>query len=165
MSKGFPSYSTKAAVKIARLLVFEDDAGLRGHNTVRMAVEKTLPFVGISGQYAAEPEMPDKKAEFERGVVAGGGTVDADAAQTYTPLAANGTSANPVSVRHHDEGEPCGLVIGATVLPGALLTADTDGRGVTAVAGEYYGARALQGGVIGEQIDVVPVFGQLDSDT
>lgn len=165
MSKGSPSYITKTAVKIARLIVFDDNAGRRGHNVVRQAAEKTLPFVGVSGQYADEPELPEKKAEFERGVVAGGGTVDADAAQTYAPLAANGTTADPRSVRHHDEGEPCGLVLGATVLPGALLTADTDGRGVTAVAGDYYGARALQGGVIGEQIDVVPVFGQVDSDT
>lgn len=158
-----PSYNTRSNIKVARFVTFEDDAGLKGHNTVRAAAAATEKLIGISGQWSNDPQLPVMKEQFEAGVVGAGGTVGSGAATTYTPLAAAGTSDEAKPVRVHDnQGEPCGLILGGTVNPGDLLTSDADGAGVVAATTNFYGARALQAGVAGEQIDVVPVFGQLD---
>lgn len=163
MKRTAPSYVTKRAIKIARFMVMEDDSGLRGHNVVRQATAATLPLVGISAQHPSNPELPVMKQQyelgFEDGRVAGGGGA---ASPDYTPYAAVGTSEESESIPHFDENESCGLVLGDSVNAGDFLTADSDGAGVTASAGEYYGARALQDGIAGEQIDVTVIFGQLN---
>lgn len=47
------------------------------------------------------------------------------------------------SVRVHGPGEECWLVAGAAVTANDLLKPDADGKGVTAAAGDWAGARAL----------------------
>jgi len=58
-------------------------------------------------------------------------------------------------------GEVCMLRLGATVVPGALLTADSSGRGITATTGQHYGARAQMNGVIDQLIEVLVITGTL----
>jgi hypothetical protein len=50
-------------------------------------------------------------------------------------------SGDPVWV--HGPGEECWLTAGGAVTAGDLLKPDNDGKGVTASAGDKYGARAL----------------------
>ena len=50
------------------------------------------------------------------------------------------------------------LQLGGTVAAGDSLTADSDGAGITASAGNYVGARALQAGTAGQSILVQPLL-------
>src|ERR1043166_8839864 len=50
------------------------------------------------------------------------------------------------------------LQLGGTVAAGALLTADSDGAGVTATSGNYVGARAREAGTAGQRIKVQPLL-------
>jgi len=94
-------------------------------NTVEQSASGDLP-IGISGlgtKYAPIPEV------------------------TNTYLAESG---DPVLV--HGLGEQCWLEAGGTITAGDLLKPDASAKGVTASAGDKYGARALTSGASGEYI-------------
>ncbi len=54
----------------------------------------------------------------------------------------------------HGLGEECWLTAGGAITAGDLLKPDTDGKGVTASAGDKYGARALTSATSGEDCRV-----------
>lgn len=57
-------------------------------------------------------------------------------------------------------GEVAMLEIGAAVTPGTFLRSDANGRGIpVATAGQWYGARALQGGAANDFIQVLVITG------
>lgn len=61
-------------------------------------------------------------------------------------------------------GEPARLALSGTVAAGDLLKPDAvDGGGITAGAGDKYGARALQAGTSGKIIEVEVMFGELET--
>lgn len=77
---------------------------------------------------------------------------------TNTYLAEEG---DPVLV--HGIGETCFLEAGGIVTAGSLCKPDSVGRGVTATAGDKYGARALTAaGAAGERLKVFVERGVMD---
>jgi hypothetical protein len=70
-------------------------------------------------------------------------------------------SGDPVWV--HGPGEECWLEAGGTVTAGDLLKPDADGKGVTASAGDKYGARALASATSGEDIRAYVQVGELET--
>jgi hypothetical protein len=58
------------------------------------------------------------------------------------------------SLRVHGLGNDCLLTLGGTVTRGDLLTSDANGQGITASAGNFVGAIALQSGTSGVKIRV-----------
>ena len=63
----------------------------------------------------------------------------------------------------HGPGEECWLTAGGAVTAGDLLKPDNDGKGVTAGAGDKYGARALASAATGEDIRAYVMVGELDT--
>lgn len=53
------------------------------------------------------------------------------------------------------------LELGAGVTYGDMLMPDADGKGITATAGKPVGAKAMQTGVAGEWIQVMPIIGAI----
>ncbi len=70
-------------------------------------------------------------------------------------------SGDPVWV--HGPGEECWLVAGGAVTAGDLLKPDNDGKGVTASAGDKYGARALTAATAGTDCRVYVQVGELET--
>jgi hypothetical protein len=70
-------------------------------------------------------------------------------------------SGDPVWV--HGPGEECWLTAGGAVTAGDLLKPDNDGKGVTATAGDKYGARALAAASSGEDIRAFVMVGELET--
>ena len=70
-------------------------------------------------------------------------------------------SGDPVWV--HGPGEECWLTAGGAVTAGDLLKPDNDGKGVTATAGDKYGARALAAAASGEDSRAYVMVGELDT--
>lgn len=67
------------------------------------------------------------------------------------------------SVHLYGNGETALLELGGTVSPGDFLKSDADGKGVTASAGDKYGAVTVQGGTSGKLIEVYVQFGELET--
>lgn len=68
----------------------------------------------------------------------------------------------PVRVHDYNGGDndrAVMLTLGGTVTAGALLKPDNEGAALAAVSGDAYGARALQGGVAGEKVQVEVIVG------
>lgn len=67
------------------------------------------------------------------------------------------------NLRVYTKGDPeAWLELGGTVAAGDLLTPDSSGRGTTASgAATFFGARALQAGVLGQIVKVQPFFGEI----
>ena len=156
------AYVGKSSIKVSRFVTDETAGGLVGPKVIKQAVDGDSPVIGVSTQHSSDPEYPEKKEQFEAGVVAAGGTVGSSDATTYTPLACPGTSTVPRECMVYGRpGQECGLKINATIALGDLLMPDANGLGIVATTGKYYGARALQAGVAGETINVEITRGQL----
>lgn len=67
------------------------------------------------------------------------------------------------SIQVFGVGETCILELGGTVSPGDLLKSDSDGKAVTASAGDKYGALAGQGGTSGKLVEVIVQLGELET--
>lgn len=65
------------------------------------------------------------------------------------------------SLRLYGPDETCKLELGGTVASGDRLKSDANGKGLTAGAGEEYGAIAGQAGTSGKLIEVMVSLGKL----
>lgn len=106
--------------------------------TVKMADDGTAKIVGISQYVSCEAPLPSLSTVY--------------AAKSGYPVPVHG-QADTMS----------DLVLGGAVTRGDFLTATANGAGVTASAGEYYGAVAQESGVSGDRIRVLLLFGQLNA--
>jgi hypothetical protein len=86
--------------------------------------------------------------------------------QHNTPLSVGGTSlldgwAATAGQNLWIIGPPdkCLLELGGTVTRGDYLASDTNGKGVTATTGNFYGAQAMESGASGDLVEVMVVLG------
>ena len=107
-------------------------------NTVLTATDGTAKIVGISWNSGCEAPLPSVSTVY--------------AAKDGYPVPVHGFG-----------GLTSDLKLGGTVTRGDSLTATTAGKGVTASAGEYYGAIALKSGVENDTIPVQVQLGQLNA--
>lgn len=67
------------------------------------------------------------------------------------------------SVHLYGPGETAVLELGGTVVAGDFLKSDANGKGVSAAAGDKYGARTVQAGTSGKLIEVQVITGELET--
>lgn len=109
-------------------------------NAVKVAAANTFPY-GISDQGGKFAPLPVVTTDPPTHAEAG------DGCTIHTPSSGSAQDSTVM------------LRILATVTRGQRLMPSTDGKGIPATTGKYYGAMADESGVSGEMIRVTPLIG------